>query len=215
MADKRLQQSDRRSQIVVDGPITDGPQRSGKKIHSLEYCLYCYAPLTTTSGASQRCPHCGRVHLRADHASRWTREPLLVRIEQSIKLLIAGLICGWLVYLNNTIHLGRLSTFLIGPLLMLGGVLWCTAGLITRKSRYFSGRVLWCSSILLLVVGLPLLLFVMDVVARRQSFNAEYWSTYLVLASPALPLILFAIALHFGARRFEAFKARRLASWDR
>lgn len=183
----------------------------GRGVHSLEYCLFCYAPMATTCGASQRCARCGRVHLRIDHSTHWSREPKLVCIEWSIKGVIASLIIAWFVYLSMNHELGPVSTFLIGPMLMLGGVLWWTAGLITRKPRYFSGRVLWTSSILMLAFGTPVLLFIMDVVARRSTFGSEYWKAYLILASPVLPMIVIAGLLLLFAKSFDRFKERRLA----
>jgi hypothetical protein len=184
---------------------------SGRGIHSLEYCLYCYTPMMTTKGASQRCAHCGRVHLRIDHTSHWTKEPKLVALERFIKLSIAAVVTAFWFYTSAEYNLGPVSSFLFGPLLMLGGVMWWTAGLITRKSRYFSGRVLWGASIAMLVVGMPILLFVMDVTARHETFGAEYWRSYLILASPAMPMTLVALLLLGLTTHFEDFKARRLA----
>lgn len=184
---------------------------SGRGVHSLEYCLYCYSPMVSTTGASQRCAHCGRVHLRVDHGSYWTREPKLVRLEWFIKLSIAATVIGAWLFISKTYDLGRVSSFLVGPMLMLGGVMWWTAGLITRKSRYFSGRVLWGASIGLLVLGIPILLFILDVIARRDSFGSEYWRSYLILASPAMPMSLLGVLLHAFAAQFEEFKEQRLA----
>lgn len=187
------------------------PRISGRGPHSLEYCLYCYAPMATTVGASQRCARCGKVHLRRDQVSHWSREPKLIAIEWAIKSVI---VVGLIVYLGITTtnyQLGPVSTFFIGPLLMLGGVLWWTTGLITRRPRYFSARVLWSTTILMLVFGTPLLLFVMDIVARRESFDSDYWQAYMVLASPALPMLIIAALLHFFSARFAAFKKRRVA----
>ncbi len=195
-------------------PVPPAPRvkpGSGRGIHSLEYCLYCYTPMVSTQGASQRCAHCGRAHLRVDHASYWSKEPKLVRIEWAIKLSIAAIVIGFWYLTSTAYDLGMVSTFLIGPLLMLGGVMWWTAGLITRKSRYFSARVLWGASIGLLVLGIPILLFVMDVIARQEIFGAEYWRSYLILASPAAPMSLLALVLHGVSAQFEEFKELRLA----
>jgi hypothetical protein len=195
-------------------PVSPAPKikpGSGRGIHSLEYCLYCYTPMVSTKGASQRCAHCGRIHLRIDHASHWTKEPKLVALEWIIKLSIASVVVAFWFLTSTEYDLGPVSTFLIGPLLMLGGVMCWTAGLITRKSRYFSARVLWGASIGMLVLGIPVLLFVMDVTARKETFGAEYWRSYLILSSPAMPMALVALLLHGFAEQFEDFKQRRLA----
>ena len=187
------------------------------KIHRTEYCLYCYEPLQGPSRASQRCERCGKVHLHADHATYWTRERRLVEVESLVKFGIFILVVIFFFALANKVGMGphRINTFFIGPLVMLGGVLWWTAGLITRKPRYFSPRVLWISTIVLLILGPPVLLFVLDVIARKESFGPEYWKGYLVLASPGLPMLLIAVALHFLGDRFQEFKRKRISSGRR
>ena len=197
----------------------DSMEPSANEIFRHEYCLYCYAPLHTLN-ASQRCARCGRVHVRADQAAYWTKEPTIVRVERVLKFGVVLLMVGvfsvfWFdIDLGHerlkTFHLGRVNTFLIGPLLMLGGLLWWTAGFITRKPRYFSPSVLWISVFLMLALGTPVLLFILDVAARHSSFGAEYWEAYLVLASPAIPMPFLGLALFLLSRKYEVFKKQRV-----
>ncbi len=159
--------------------------------------------------------------MRADQASYWSREPKIVRVERLVKfgvvVLTLGIFSVFLFQLDlgherlKTFKLGPVNSFLVGPLLMLGGLMWWTAGFITRKPRYFSPRVLWVSVFLMFAVGTPVLLFILRVAARRASFDAEYWQAYLVLAPPAIPMPFLGILLVLAGRRFEAFKRRRIA----
>ncbi len=130
-----------------------------------------------------------------------------------IKALIVVLMVALFLSLALAVDMGphAVNTFFVGPIVWLGGVLWWTAGLITRKPRYFSPKLLWVGSILLLVLGTPVLMFVLDLVARRESFGPEYWRNYLVLVSPALPLIILASLLPILGERFESFKRERVS----
>lgn len=187
---------------------------SRQRIQRAGYCLYCYTTLESTSGPSQRCPSCGRVHVRVNQAVFWTLEPRLRWIEAMVKAGIVLFLVGVLLALAMKVDMGThpVNTFFIGPLVFLGFVLWWTAGLITRKPRHFSPRLLWVTVLGLLVVGPPILLFVLDVAARRESFGPAYWNSMLLLTSPAIPMFCIALALHFFAGRFEAFKKRRIES---
>lgn len=183
-----------------------------QRIRKKEYCLYCYTPIVAKPGPSQRCESCDRVHVRINQAVYWSLEPGLRKIEWWIKAGIVVFVVGLFMVLVKAVDLGphAVNSFFIGPLVMLGGVLWWTAGLITRKPRYFSARVLWSTVLVLLVLGPPVLFFLMDVVARRESYGAEYWKGLLFMSSPAVPMIVIAGVLHFFSDRFEAFKRKRL-----
>ncbi|MFT7671102.1 MAG: hypothetical protein ACI8X5_003818 [Planctomycetota bacterium] len=183
-------------------------------VNTRHYCLYCYTPFLSTGNASQRCPECARIHVRVDQALYWSREPALISMECSVKAIILLFLALFYWVLIKTIGMGahRINTFLIGPMVLLGGVLWWTAGLITRKPRYFSARLLWGLVIGLLIVAPPVLLFVMDLVAHRASFGAAYWKASFAMMLPGIPMLIIGIALHFLGRRFERFKRARIES---
>ena len=185
---------------------------TNRRIKRSQYCLYCYTPLPSKAGPSLRCESCGRIHVRIDSAKFWTREPRLLSLERSVKAGIILSVVALFLVLARAVDMGphRVNTFFIMPLLMLGGVLWWTAGLVTRKARYFSPRMLWSTVLVLMVVGPPVLIFALDISARRESFGPEYWKALLVLASPAAPMFIIATALHLFGDRFEAFKRKRI-----
>lgn len=184
------------------------------QVQTTAYCLYCYAPLESSSGPSKRCARCGNIHLKADQATYWTRERYMRGVEYAVKLGIVVFLVLFFLALAAKVDMGahRINTFFIGPLALLGGVLWWTAGLITRKPRYFSPRLLWGLVLLLLIVGPPILFFVMDVIARKETFGPGYWTNSLALALPGLPLLVIGALLHFFGEHFEGFKRRRIAS---
>lgn len=186
----------------------------GQRIQRAQYCLYCYEPLESKSGPSQRCGRCGRIHVRINQQVYWSLEPRLRFIENLVKLGIVIFLAGLMVALAVEVGMGahRVNTFFIGPLVFLGFVLWWTAGLITRKPRHFSPRMLWSTVLLLLVFGPPVIFFVLDVAARREAFGPEYWNSMLMMVIPALPMAFIAAGLHVFGRRFEAFKKRRIES---
>lgn len=185
---------------------------SPTRIQTSSYCLYCYSSIETTRGVSQRCPRCGRRHSKAEHEAYWSREPRLRAIESLIKtLIVAGMAVLILAIIGELGPDGApVILFFIGPIVWLGGALFWTAGLITRRPRYFSAKLLWVGSITLYVVGTPILMFVLDVIARRESFGADYWRSYLLLVSPAVPLAMLAAGLRWFGGWFETFKRERL-----
>lgn len=182
------------------------------RVQTASYCLYCYAPLETTGAVSQQCPRCGRRHSRGEHAQYWSREPRLREYEVTIKALIVLAVLALVPLIIKELgsDSSPLILFFIGPLVWFGGVLYWTVGLLTRRPRYFSARLLWLGTITLYVVGTPLLMFTLDLIARREDFGAEYWRKYLVLLTPAVPLLILASALGAFGRRFEEFKRRRI-----
>lgn len=181
---------------------------------SSRYCLYCYEALERTGSVSQRCPRCNRVHLKRDSLRFWTREPQMIVIERCVKAGVVLFIVALFLAIHATLGPTAQSTdsFFFGPLVMLGGVLWWTAGLITRKPRNFSARLLWGLVILLLVVGPPVLFMTLDLVAQREDMDFDYLKRNLAMALPGLPLIVIGIPLHFLSGRFERFKQERIAS---
>ncbi len=183
-------------------------------IQRAHYCLYCYGPLESKPGPSQRCERCGRVHVQVDHAVYWTLEPRMRWIERVVKASIVVSILGLpLVLVKWSGGFDNLTgTFLCGPFLLLGPALWWTAGLITRQPRHFSPRVLWTTVVLLFAVAPPILIFIIDVAARHESFGPDYWRALPLMAVPATPAILVAAGLQLFGRSFEAFKRRRIAS---
>lgn len=187
------------------------------EIHRSAYCLYCYEPLEPSSKPTQRCPRCGKIHVQVNQAVFWSLEPALLRIERGIKLGVVLLMAALLVAVAKKMGMEahRVNAVFIGPIAMLGGVLWWTAGLITRKPRYFSARLLWSTVLVLLVVVPPILLLVLDLQTHRGSFGPEYWRSLLFLTAPALPMVVLAACLRHFAGRFEEFKKRRIESGSR
>ena len=152
-----------------------------------------------TDGPSQRCSRCGRIHLHVNQEVYWTLEPGLRRIERAVKAGIVLFLALFLIAITKEYELGPVSSFFVGPLVWLGCALWWTAGLITRKPRHFSPRLLWTTTVIMLVVAPPILIFLLDVAARREGFDATYWRKLLLLATPGMPAFVFAGALQlFG-----------------
>lgn len=180
-----------------------------------DYCLYCYA---TLDGAKD-CPACGRAHVVVDARIYWSREPRLRRFEQALKGLLITLLV--LVFVWLAVQVGsesgdsRVATFLVGPALIIGGALFWTAGLVTRRPGYVSPSLVWGLVIGLFVIAGPLLLVLLDFLAQRDISGGEYWGKFANIFVRGLPMLLLGGVLLLAGRALAAYKRRVLPHADR
>lgn len=145
------------------------------------YCLFCFATLPE---GSHRCDGCQKTTRPLDYRVYWNRNPRIVSIEQTIKILtVVG--TGLLVFLFFAV-VGPISTgpgagwFFLLPLLPAVGV-WKTASALTHTQPYFQPKVFWLAVFILLglllafvswfLVTIPLVCIVGVLLAARDLRN--------------------------------------------
>lgn len=124
----------------------------------LPYCLACYAPIERSTRTSVTCPRCEFVNLAADQRRYWTLEPKLKETEWLAKVA-TGLVVGLVVFLMMRrigIRFGLAQGYAVGFPIVIGWVLWETAGKITQKKPYFRATLFWMA--LPGIVALPFVL---------------------------------------------------------
>ena len=108
------------------------------------YCLYCYAPLPNPEGARDVCAHCGKVNLKIDRRTFWTKEPWIVRIERTLKMVV--MVPAVLLTLAAPFVGGGgtpAGGFALFAPLILGIIVWQTLSKITRWDPHLDARILW------------------------------------------------------------------------
>jgi len=115
------------------------------------YCLYCYAPLEPKKAICSRCDRTSPVSQRQKY---WTREPKLVEVEGTLKMVI--LVLTFLAALIILFYLPG-ATFMAGWFLaipfLIGAPLWATAGCLTTRGGHFSATWFWVAVLLLLAAA--------------------------------------------------------------
>ena len=179
-----------------------------------DYCLFCYAKL---DGAPE-CPDCGRAHDVLHARTFWSREPRLRRFEEALKGLLVTLLVLAFVWL--AVRVGsesgdpRVAAFLVGPVLIVGGALYWTAGLITRRASYVSPRLVWGLVIGLFVFAGPLLLVLLDFLSKRDISGGEYWGKFADIFVRGLPVLGIGAVLLLASRGLGSYKRRVLPGAD-
>ncbi len=120
---------------------TSSTRSSARSARGRRTCLYCYAPFRVERG-TQACPDCGAEQSRLDQERWWTREARFVGIEKGLKVgaLLLTALLG--VVLTQVMDVTSLP-WGIGLLAALGGLLWYTAGCVTRRASFMDLRFLW------------------------------------------------------------------------
>jgi len=118
------------------------------------YCLFCFATLPEESN---RCAACHQTTRPLDYRVYWNKNPRILSIEQTIKVLTVALtalvVCLFFVGVGPGIGGARSGWFFLLPLLPAVGV-WKTASALTRVQPYFQVRVFWLAVFVLLGVVL-------------------------------------------------------------
>ena len=194
----------------VSGLPMSGPGRASTMRRKFDYCLYCYAPL----GGAEECPDCGVPHVVVDARAYWSREPRLRALEGALKaVLYVALVFAFVklaIVVGSESGDPRVAAFLVGPILILGIALHWTAGLITRRAGYVSPKLVWGLVVGLFVFAGPLLLVLLDFLARRDVTGGEYWGKFVDIFVRGLPVLLLGGVLYLAGLGLEAYKRRVL-----
>ncbi|MHC4515070.1 MAG: hypothetical protein ACYTGW_15795 [Planctomycetota bacterium] len=124
--------------VVVGGPM--GARR---------YCLFCFA---TLPDESNRCASCHQTTRPLDCRVFWNRNPRILSIEQTIKILtvvLTALVVFLFFTAFPTVGGTKGGWFFLLPLLPAIGV-WKTASALTRVQPYFQVKVFWLAIFVLL-----------------------------------------------------------------
>lgn len=180
------------------------------------YCLRCYAPIEADSGASSRCAACGFVTLAVDRRIYWNREPKLVALESSLKVVVFVLT---LVTLAISVrgHFSISAGYVVAGALVPAGILWATASKLTRRMPLFRAGAFWIGTCL----GLALLpVFVLGVIALLAVSSGpqtgptwiELFGVFWILAIWGGLCGLLALGMRRIVRRCEAWRDQRIES---
>ncbi len=117
---------------------------------SRRYCLFCFATLPEETNC---CAGCQQSTRPLDYREYWNKNPRILAIEQTIKVLTViatGLVVFlFLVVIGPGIGGTRSGWFFLLPLLPAVGI-WKTASALTRVQPYFQARVFWLAVFVLL-----------------------------------------------------------------
>jgi hypothetical protein len=172
------------------------------------YCLRCYLALERRKDARQVCPRCDYVNVRVDQRIYWTQEVWLCRLEQIAKIGIVLLIAWitWQMLFARQAGTGRGHGFAVGFPILLGVVLWDTAGKITRQLPYFRATIVW--AVILAFVGV--------LAAMSGTFGKNIAPLPRLLALTfGYALIGLAIARPFFGRAYGRWQVRRILARTR
>jgi len=170
-------------------------------------CLVCYRPFRVER-TSEHCPACGELNLRVDQETYWTREPILVRVETILKIVIALAIGSLTAIMLVTISGGGMGQgWAIAFPILAGWILWETAGLVTRRRATLDMRLLWPAIFVCVGVG-PTLFLVATGLSVDFGQSAELLGAGFLWT---LPWLVPAWLCTLWARRFARFRESRIA----
>lgn len=181
------------------------------------YCLRCYAPSEAGSGASSKCGSCGFVTLAVDRRIYWNREPKLVAIETTLKVVVFLLTLATLA-VSVRGHFSMSAGYVVAGALVPAGVLWATASKLTRRMPLFRAGAFWIG----IFVGLALLpVFVLGVmillsIGAAAGGGSASWTeaaiVFGILGGWGGLCGLLSLGMRRIVRRCEAWRDRRIAA---